>query len=269
MNQQPHQQQQYAPPRRTGTYGSQHDELHMPPPAMSQSSGQMSPRDYPSTQGSHMKFDQASPGGSSYHSASSVPNVLHPGGMAGARPPAMQGTSQPSPQSQQQQQPPPPQQQHQSDYSSSSSRPPSIALSHGYSRSSPAVGAFDGAASSYAPYTPATPGGSASTQYMSPVDKYSAAGSQRNVSNAPLGLADIRPRTESGTSDGMPGTLGYDFAHAQPGTSNYLAPWALYAMDWCKWSPQGNSAGKLAVASYLEDGHNFVRSTGRGFATPP
>ncbi|KAL2755667.1 hypothetical protein ACRALDRAFT_2105818 [Sodiomyces alcalophilus JCM 7366] len=94
---------------------------------------------------------------------------------------------------------------------------------------------------------------------MSPPDKYGAGGSQRNVSNTPLGLADIRPRTESGTSDGMPGSLAYDFAHAQPGTSNYLAPWALYAMDWCKWSPQGNSAGKLAVASYLEDGHNFIQ----------
>ncbi|KAG7115846.1 hypothetical protein HYQ44_020260 [Verticillium longisporum] len=58
-------------------------------------------------------------------------------------------------------------------------------------------------------------------------------------------------------SDGVPGTSGYDLANAQPGASNYLAPWALYAFDWCKWTPQGNSAGKLAVGSYLEDGHNF------------
>jgi WD repeat-containing protein 68 len=37
-----------------------------------------------------------------------------------------------------------------------------------------------------------------------------------------------------------------------------MAPWALYAFDWCKWAPQGNSAGKLAIGSYLEDGHNYV-----------
>jgi WD repeat-containing protein 68 len=41
--------------------------------------------------------------------------------------------------------------------------------------------------------------------------------------------------------------------------SNYLAPWSIYAYDWCKWTvPGGNSAGKMAVGSYLEDNHNFV-----------
>jgi WD repeat-containing protein 68 len=43
--------------------------------------------------------------------------------------------------------------------------------------------------------------------------------------------------------------------------SNYLAPWSIYAYDWCKWAvPGGNSAGKMAVGSYLEDNHNFVSS---------
>lgn len=74
--------------------------------------------------------------------------------------------------------------------------------------------------------------------------------------NTPLGLADIRPRADSSLSDGLPGN--YELSTPQPGTSNYLAPWALYAFDWCKWPSQGNSAGKLAIGSYLEDGHNFV-----------
>ena len=96
---------------------------------------------------------------------------------------------------------------------------------------------------------------------MSPQDlKYGSAGSQRNIANTPLGLADIRPRADSTLSDGPPGTLGYELNNSQPSASNYLAPWALYAFDWCKWPPQGKGAGKVAIGSYLEDGHNFVGS---------
>ncbi|ESU13794.1 hypothetical protein FGSG_07525 [Fusarium graminearum PH-1] len=96
---------------------------------------------------------------------------------------------------------------------------------------------------------------------MSPIDttRYNAPGSQRNISNTPLGLADIRPRADSSMSDGTGAAMAYDANNAQPGTSNYLAPWAIYAFDWCKWPAQGNSAGKLAVGSYLEDGHNFIQ----------
>ena len=44
-----------------------------------------------------------------------------------------------------------------------------------------------------------------------------------------------------------------------PSNSNYLAPWPVFAFDWCKWGvPGGNSAGKIALGSYLEDTHNFV-----------
>ncbi|EMT72905.1 Putative WD repeat-containing protein C17D11.08 [Fusarium odoratissimum] len=88
---------------------------------------------------------------------------------------------------------------------------------------------------------------------------YNAPGSQRTISNTPLGLADIRPRADSSMSDGPGASMGYDANSAQPGTSNYLAPWAIYAFDWCKWPAQGNGAGKLAVGSYLEDGHNFIQ----------
>ncbi|KAM7223560.1 WD40-repeat-containing domain protein [Rhypophila decipiens] len=96
---------------------------------------------------------------------------------------------------------------------------------------------------------------------MSPTDnKYGPSSSQqRNISNTPLGLADIRPRADSNLSDGLPGTPAYEFANAQPRTSSYMAPWALYAFDWCKWQPQGNGAGKVAIGSYLEDGHNFIQ----------
>jgi WD repeat-containing protein 68 len=132
-------------------------------------------------------------------------------------------------------------------------------LSHSYSRSSPAA-SYDTGSSSYAAYTPTTPNASSSSQFMSPIEnKYGPAGSQRNVSNTPLGLADIRPRADSSLSDGLPGSMQYELANGQPGTSNYLAPWAVFAFDWCKWAPQGNSSGKLALGSYLEDGHNFVR----------
>lgn len=45
-----------------------------------------------------------------------------------------------------------------------------------------------------------------------------------------------------------------------PTNSNYLAPFATYAYDWCKWPVMGGSgAGKMAVGSYLEDPHNFIQ----------
>ncbi|KAH7353970.1 WD40-repeat-containing domain protein [Plectosphaerella cucumerina] len=248
-------QQQFTSPRRTGTYSSQGDELHMPPSGMSHS-GQMSPREYPPTgAGPQIKLDQASPGSASYHGGSAVPNVLQPGGMGGGRPPAMTANTAPTLPTQAQQQP---------DYASSS-KPPTLNLTHSYSRSSPAAG-YEGQ-SSFSPYTPTTPGGTAApSQFMSPLN---APGSQRNFSNTPLGLADIRPRADSSMSEGLPGTSGYELANTQPAASNYLAPWALYAFDWCKWAPQGNSAGKLAVGSYLEDGHNFIQILDAQVTTAP
>ncbi|RYO86790.1 hypothetical protein DL764_008958 [Monosporascus ibericus] len=245
-------------PRRTNTYGSQHDELHMP------HQRQMSPRDFASAPGPHIKLDQHAPqpvnpqyqgaGGSN----SSVPNVLQPGGLSAGRPPAMNANTAPSLPTMSgaiQQSP--------TEYASPS-RPPTLSTSHGYSRTSPAVPqAYDPSSSSYSPYTPTTPGTSSAagpSQYMSPQEsKYGAPGSQRTIATTPLGLADIRPRADSSLSDGHQGTLGYELSNVQPSTSNYLAPWALYAFDWCKWAPQGKGAGKVAVGSYLEDGHNFIQ----------
>lgn len=195
-----------------------------------------------------------------YQPLNSVPNILQPGlssrpqaASASTAPalPTLQGTLLPERQQQQSQ-----------DFQSPSK--PTLNMSHAYSRSSPAAG-YD-TPGNYHPYTPTTPGGSggagasSSSQFMSPTDmsKYGSS-SGRTISNTPLGLADIRPRADSSMSEGAPGSLSYDLANSQPGTSNYLAQWPMYAFDWCKWRPQGNSSGKLAVGSYLEDGHNFIQ----------
>ncbi|KAK4187452.1 WD40-repeat-containing domain protein [Podospora australis] len=252
MNNQPH---QYQPPRRTGTYSSQHDELHMSSSASNNMSMHQSHQGHPSQQQQHVppphiKLDQSPnpPQLQSYQSTGAVPNVLQPG-----RPAALSSNTAPILPTMQQQ--PPDYQSHQTPTKSNS-----LNLSHNYPRSSPAA-PYEGG-SGYVPYAPTTPGGSSSSaQYMSPTDtKYTqSSGSQRIPSNAPLGLADIRPRADSSLSDGLPGTPGYEMANAQSRTSNYMAPWALYAFDWCKWAPQGNGAGKVAIGSYLEDGHNFIQ----------
>jgi WD repeat-containing protein 68 len=256
------QPQPYGAPRRTGTYGTAHDELHMSPTASQQA--QISSRDFTTAPGPQIKLDQAvsqpvTPGShySQGNSNSVVPNVLQPaGGLGATRPHVMSANTAPTLPTM------PgglPQQQSPADYSSPS-KPPSLNVSsHGYSRSSPAA-PYE-SPSGYTSYTPTTPGGSIAgpSQLMStPDSKHGAPGSQRNISNTPLGLADIRPRADSSLSDGAPGTQGYEFANAQPSPSNYLAPWALYAFDWCKWAPTGTGAGKVAIGSYLEDGHNFV-----------
>ncbi|OAQ97164.1 hypothetical protein LLEC1_03054 [Akanthomyces lecanii] len=256
-----------------GRYDGSHDELHMAAGAGSQMS--VPPlRDYPP----QFKFDHAPPpssappprlssaSASASTSISAVPNVLQPGGMASRHHPMSSNTTPqlpgmhpsmppqhglaPQPQSQQQspmQEFPP------------VGKPP-LSLSHSYSRSSPAAGYDAASSSSYHAYTPTTPGGSASQFASTPdANKYGPPGSQRNISNTPLGLADIRPRADSSMSDSSPSGMSYDVVNTQPGPSNYLAPWAVYAFDWCKWRPQGNGAGKIAVGSYLEDGHNFIQ----------
>ncbi|KAI1361727.1 WD40-repeat-containing domain protein [Xylaria arbuscula] len=246
-------------PRRPNAYGQpSSDELHIPPNPMNHgAASQMSPRDFTTAPGPQIKLDQppSQPSHPSQYqsgSSSTVPGVLQPGRHSGMGtnpgPPlsSMSGSMQQSP----------------SEYASPS-KPPSLSMSHTYTRSSPADPYETSTPSSYTPYTPTTPGGSAlpgQSQYMSPNDpKYTAPGSHRSISNTPLGLADIRPRADSSLSDSQPGTMGYELANSQPSTSNYLAPWALYAFDWCKWKPHGKGAGKVAVGSYLEDGHNFIQ----------
>jgi WD repeat-containing protein 68 len=236
MNQQG---QQYTPARRTGGYN---DELHMGGSSSISQHSQL-----PSTGAPQIKLDQASPGHQpqlqSYQSSSAVPGVLQPG-----RPSVMSSNTASTVPTMQQ-----------AEYKPEYATPSKPTLStHSYSRSSPAANPYDG--TSYVPYTPTTPNtGLSSQQFMTPSENKYASSGQRNVSNTPLGLADIRPRADSSLSEGLPGSMQYELANGQPGTSNYLAPWASYAFDWCKWAPQGNSSGKLAIGSYLEDGHNFVR----------
>lgn len=231
-------QQQFETPRRT----RHPDELHMPAGSASMGSqrGALSSRDYTPT-GPRIALEQATPEVSQYQSAGQLPGSLQPG-----RPAAMSANTAPAvptiPQAQ--------------DQYSTPSRTSTLSLSHNYTRSSPAAG-FDG--QGYPPFSATTPSGT--DHFSSPINqKYTPQNTQRNVSNTPLGLADIRPRADSGLSDGLPGAnpYSYDGANAMPTNSNYLAPWAIYAFDWCKWPAHNNDAGKVAVGSYLEDGHNFV-----------
>lgn len=104
-----------------------------------------------------------------------------------------------------------------------------------------------------------------SSKYATPPShKYtSSQTTQGDAGYSPLGLADIRPLADSIANDGPQSGNSYsnDGYPAFPSNSNYLAPWAIYAFDWCKWPVQqtaGDSAGKMAIGSYVEDGHNFV-----------
>ncbi|EPQ67457.1 Bgt-2321 [Blumeria graminis f. sp. tritici] len=142
------------------------------------------------------------------------------------------------------------------DHFSTPARPSGSGLTHTYTRSSPA--GFE--SHMYTPFTPKTPQNN--EQFSSPTNQnYTPQNSQRVVSNTPLGLADIRPRADSGVSEGLSGGnyFSNDVVDPGPKTSNYQAPWALYAFDWCKWQVQGDDAGKVAVGSYLEDSQNFIQ----------
>jgi DDB1- and CUL4-associated factor 7 len=218
--------QQFDTPRRRNP-----DELHL-----GSNSTNMTPA------GPRISLEQATPGSSQYQSGGQLPGSLQPG-----RPGPMSANTAPTV-------PTASQSSSQEQYSTPS-RSSAMGLSHNYTRSSPA--GFDGAG--YASFGATTPGGT--DQYSSPTNqKYTPQNAQRTVSNTPLGLADIRPRADSGLDDSIPGAnpYSYDGANAVPTNSNYLAPWAIYAFDWCKWPAQSHDAGKVAVGSYLEDGHNFV-----------
>jgi DDB1- and CUL4-associated factor 7 len=233
--------QQDETPRRPPAYGRQSDELHMSPLADRGQRTQMSPRDYTGSGPPRISLEQATPETSHYQR---VPGSLQPGGSS--RPGPISANTAPT-------MPTISQSLSQDPYSTPSRTNP-LGPSHNYSRSSPSAG-YDG--QNYIPFS-TTPSGA--DQYSSPTSQKYTPVNQRNISNTPLGLADIRPRADSSLSDSLPGAnpYSYDGASAIPTNSNYLAPWAIYAFDWCKWPAQNNDAGKVAVGSYLEDGHNFV-----------
>lgn len=232
-------QQQFETPRR-----ARQEDLHPPSNAASMSSPRnpLSPREYAGT-APRISLEQAPPESSQYHAPAQLPASLQPG-----RPGAISVNTAPAV--------PIVSQSNAQDQYTSPSRSSTVGVAHNYTRSSPATG-FEGP-QGYSPFSPTTPNADQAYFAGGSNSKYMPA--QRAISNTPLGLADIRPRADSGISEGGAGAnpYSYDGANATPTNSNYLAPWAIYAFDWCKWPAQNHDAGKLAVGSYLEDGHNFV-----------
>lgn len=134
--------------------------------------------------------------------------------------------------------------------------------SHSYSRSSPA-----GLEQKYIPFNNNNnnPEGQKypQTPQQQPPKFYAPQTPTGGSSNSPLALDQIRPRANSNFGgDDMSGTAIFgDNSERAPTNSNYASPWAVFAFDWCKYPvPNGNSAGKIAVGSYLEDPHNYVRT---------
>jgi WD repeat-containing protein 68 len=124
-------------------------------------------------------------------------------------------------------------------------QPPSS--SHSYSRSSPA-GLQE---QKYTPFTVDTPDMNKYPQ--TPQQKYYNPNNAQSI-QSPLNLEAIRPRANSSLNDDSA------YNEMQATNSNYIAPWAVFAFDWCKYPTLGgNSAGKIAIGSYLEDPHNFIQ----------
>jgi DDB1- and CUL4-associated factor 7 len=234
------------PPRRPQAYSRQSDELHLSALPGGGQRGQISSRDYTASGPPRISLEQAVSDANQYQRTGQMPGALQPGGSN--RPGAVSSNTAPAI--------PTIGQSLSQDAYSTPARTSTHGHSHNYSRSSPSAGGYDG--QNYITFS-TTPGGT--EQYSSSINQKYTPVNQRNVSNTPLGLADIRPRADSGLSDNLPGAnpYSYDGANAVPTNSNYLAPWAIYAFDWCKWPAQNSDAGKVAVGSYLEDGHNFVR----------
>ncbi|KAF7597261.1 hypothetical protein BBP40_008103 [Aspergillus hancockii] len=244
--------------RRATTYGRP-EELHIPSGGMGAANllRQSMSHEYSGGADNHIPSinvhsmnSQPNQFGGASSNSTALPGALQPGNVN--RPPAVsmntapsvlptlpqmstQLQQQPQTQTQTQQQQPPPQPQ----------QPPTtprsnMGNSHGHSRSSPANPRYG--SSPGAVFQPHTPQGA----------KYS-----------PLGLADIRPTGDLlGDPITSPGSLPYNGDNQVPSNSNYMAPWPIYAVDWCKWPVPGNSGsfgGKIALGSFLEDNHNYIQ----------
>ncbi|KAI4139421.1 MAG: hypothetical protein L6R39_006290, partial [Caloplaca ligustica] len=243
-------------PRRAQLYARQPEELHIP----SESAGTNptmqahAPRhhSYHASQDSSanqlapgISIHQATPHGSQHTAASNtgiLPGALRPGASSANTAPGTIPTL--------------PQISTQTQQYANSSRSSTASHTHSYSRSSPA--GFD--PQRYLPYVN-TP---ESTKFpATPINKYGSSHTPHGSSAySPLGLADIRP--DSGMVDGPMSANPYaSDINSAPTNSNYVAPWPVYAFDWCKWPVQpqssGEAAGKMAIGSYVEDGHNFIQ----------
>lgn len=256
----PNPSQAFETPRRTQTSARQPEELHIPPSynAMSQQSpGDLSrhhshnlSQEVASGTAPGIHVQKATPQGSHYSNASTGMSL--PGALQSGRPGPLSSTTAPS------SIPTLPQASTHAQQYPNSSRSSLANHLHTYSRSSP-TGIEQ---QKYVPYAN-TPENS---KFASPPNqRYTSSHTpQAGASYSPLGLADIRPLGEPGLPDGPMSANPYsnDGINSVPTNSNYLAPWAVYAFDWCKWPVQqqslGDAAGKMAIGSYVEDGHNFV-----------
>lgn len=244
--------------RATAVFGRQPEELHIPPanPTISNLTRQQSTRDYstPSDVGpANVPAINVQPssnqlghyGAGSSSSGSLLPGALQPGNAS--RPPAVSANTAPS------MLPTLPQLSAQSQQQSTA---PRSVNSHGHSRSSPA--GFD--QPKYKHH-----GGTENSKYASsPGTSYPPYPSQGSK-YSPLGLADIRPAGDllPDANALSPGLRQFDAEPQIPTNSNYVAPWPMYAVDWCKWPIPGSTGsfgGKIAIGSYLEDNHNYVRT---------
>ncbi|KAJ5412255.1 uncharacterized protein N7487_006614 [Penicillium crustosum] len=240
----------YDSHRRSAVFSRQPEELHIPPTGLINPnlSRQSSSHDYPATPDGGARLpsinvQQSSQyGGDGNNSSTALPGALQPGNQN--RPAAVSINTAPSVVPTM------------SQSSSQTNHRASMINSHGHSRSSPAGfdqslykqhGAPDGSKYPSSPggFPPHTPQGS----------KYS-----------PLGLSDIRPSGEHMLSEALmnPGISSMPYSNGEnqvPTNSNYVAPWPIYAVDWCKWPITGNAGfgGKLAMGSYLEDSHNYIQ----------
>jgi WD repeat-containing protein 68 len=259
----PSQQQQYDT-RRPAAFGRQPEELHIPLSGATMASN--TPRQQPLNQYSansetgtsnappSISIQQSTPQHVQYSSgnSSTLPGALQPGNVTN-RPPPLSSNTAPSTV------PTLPQLSTQSQQSATPSRSATINHAHGHSRSSPA--GFE--QPRYKQYG-TTPD---SSKYSSPPGSSFPPHTPFGAKYSPLGLADIRPQTDSALFDTPLGAHPFNGDFQIPTNSNYVAPWPIYAVDWCKWPmPSGGSfAGKVAIGSYLEDSHNYVCVLFSGF----
>ena len=239
---------QYQTPRRSLTIGHHDRELHLPQTgsAMSDLQHYGAPPHYAGDNVA-INLQPSTPQQPSSALSNPMPGTLQPGQ---AQRPAMLGSSNTAPSlptlpqiTTQMQQPP-------------LSARPTVSSAHSYSRSSP--GSMMEAQQRYKPFSN-TP---EQAKYASQGTNYMPQTPQGPPSYSPLGLADIRTRTDINLSDipFSPTTMQETDQRQYPTNSNYVAPWPIYAVDWCKWPPRmSGAAGKVAVGSYLEDNHNFIQ----------
>ncbi|KAL8967249.1 MAG: hypothetical protein Q9197_005535 [Variospora fuerteventurae] len=244
-------QQHPETPRRAPNHTRQLEELHIPSESIGMNPTMARHHSYHTAQDNTsnplapgISIHQATPHGAQHTavgSAGMLPGALRPGASSANTAPGTVPTL--------------PQISTQTQQYASSSRSSTASHSHSYSRSSPA--GFD---QRYMPYVN-TP---ESTKFpATPNNKYGPSHTPHGSSAySPLGLADIRP--DSGMVDGSMSANPYaSEMNSAPTNSNYVASWPVYAFDWCKWPVQpqnnGEAAGKMAIGSYVEDGHNFIQ----------